>query len=96
MGVGSKSLIIQLAPTSISTVLKTRPNQLVQSDEPRIGQVKTGKISKKSRTNLFSSSLILIFKTMNIFDKDVKDSNSPSPIVTIEIFKKKKLLFFEI
>ena len=35
---------------------------------------------------------------MNIFDKDVKDSNSPSPIVTIELFQKKKknLLFFEI
>ena len=27
---------------------------------------------------------------MNIFDKDVKDSNSPSPIVTIELFQKKK------
>ena len=47
LGIGSKSLIIQLAPISISTVLKTRPNQLVQSDEPRIGQVKTGKNQQK-------------------------------------------------
>ena len=79
-----------MAFTSISTVLKTRPNWLVQSDEPRIGQVKIGKIGKKSRTNPFSSSLIPIFKTMNIFNKDVKDSNFPSPIVTIKLFKKKK------
>ena len=94
LGIGSKSLIVQLASTSISIVLKTRSNWLVQSDEPRIGQVKTGKMGKKSRNNPFSSSLIPIFKTMNIFDKDVKYSNSPSPIVTIKLFKKKKNVTF--
>ena len=93
LGGDSKSLIVQLTLTSISTVLKIRSNWLVQSDEPIIEQVKIGKIDKKSRTNSFSSPLIPIFKTMNIFDKDMF-SNSPSSIVTIELFKKKKVTFW--